>query len=145
MTRQCPQCNRNRAEKFWSSPRAKVCNTCKKQTSRRSARAAHLWRSFGITLDEYDAMLAAQGGVCAICKKPRPYNLPVDHDHQLERDLIEAGAEPLEAARRSIRGLVCKRENGLLRDVRDDPAILRSAADYIDDPPARRVLEALRS
>lgn len=85
-------------------------------------------------------MFEAQGGVCAICKKPRPYNLPVDHDHQLERELIEAGVEPLEAARRSIRGLVCKRDNGLLRDVRDDTQILRASADYLDDPPARKVL-----
>lgn len=53
----------------------------------------HLRRTFGITLDEYNVMLAEQGGVCAICKcEPKTYkNLSVDHDWQLEgKDSVRA-------------------------------------------------------
>lgn len=43
---------------------------------------------FNITLDQYQEMLEAQGGVCAICKQPESVQkdgsvraLAVDHDH----------------------------------------------------------------
>jgi hypothetical protein len=43
---------------------------------------------FGLTIEDYDAMHAAQGGVCAICNQPetsnrggKVYRLAVDHDH----------------------------------------------------------------
>jgi hypothetical protein len=42
-------------------------------------------RLYGITVDQYDEMLAAQGGVCALCgKKPGKVRLGVDHDHTLK-------------------------------------------------------------
>src|SRR5262245_59630423 len=45
-------------------------------------RKSHLKRKYGITLEQYDAMLAAQLGVCAICsEKPGDLTLHVDHDH----------------------------------------------------------------
>jgi hypothetical protein len=49
---------------------------------------------FGITADEYDAMLAAQGGRCAICRREPDgrSRLAVEHDHKTRR----------------IRGLVCR-------------------------------------
>jgi hypothetical protein len=38
---------------------------------------------YGITLAEYNAMLLAQGGVCAICEDaPEKKRLAVDHDHE---------------------------------------------------------------
>lgn len=45
-------------------------------------RASKYMSRYGITIEQYDAMFAAQGGVCAICDKP-PKNrrLDVDHDH----------------------------------------------------------------
>lgn len=47
-----------------------------------TARDAYLLRKYGITEAEYDAMLARQGGVCALCgKKPGRVRLAVDHDH----------------------------------------------------------------
>src|SRR5258707_773231 len=30
----------------------------------------HLRRTYGLSLDDYNALLATQGGVCAICKRP---------------------------------------------------------------------------
>jgi len=42
-----------------------------------------LWLRFHITLEEYEAKLAAQGGRCAICRKlPGKTRLHVDHDHR---------------------------------------------------------------
>lgn len=51
--------------------------------SQRRTRATHLKHKYGITLDGYDAMLAAQGGGCAICgREPtESRRLAVDHDH----------------------------------------------------------------
>ncbi len=55
-----------------------------------TARATGLRYRFGITLDEYNALLEAQEGVCAICGQPeialgrngRTRHLSVDHDHR---------------------------------------------------------------
>src|SRR6185369_3235219 len=40
-----------------------------------------LWQKYKITLESYDAMLAAQGHSCAICKRPdEARSLVVDHN-----------------------------------------------------------------
>ncbi len=42
-----------------------------------------LRRRYGITAEQYDAMLAAQGGRCALCgRKPGRARLALDHDHR---------------------------------------------------------------
>jgi hypothetical protein len=89
-----------------------------------------------MTLDEYNAMLAEQGGVCAVCSRPPTsgISLHVDHDHATGR----------------IRGLLCFRCNNALGDLEDDPALLRAAARYLEppvprDPAIERRLEELRS
>lgn len=63
-------------------------------------------------------MLAAQGGKCAICGGTNPggHRLAVDHDHT-------TGA---------VRGLLCHACNAGIGKLRDDPALLRVAADYLD-------------
>ena len=54
-------------------------------------RRGALRRAFGLTLEEYDAMLKKQRGKCAICGGKEWRNLAVDHNH-------ETGA---------VRGLLC--------------------------------------
>jgi Recombination endonuclease VII len=82
----------------------------------RNYRSEHLKRKFGLTLDEYDQLLEAQGGGCAICgAKPGKISLHVDHDH-------ETG---------EIRGLLCFRCNGGLGQFKELAARLLRAADYV--------------
>lgn len=122
------------------SSRATVCKRCTRERVRRTTRATRLMAVYGITLDEYDALLKAQGGKCAGCEGTRSYNLHVDHDHKRERELVELGLSAQDAARGSIRGLLCARCNKLLRDSRDNVTTLRRLAAYVLRPPARRVL-----
>ena len=95
-------------------------------------RAGHLKRKFGITLAEYDRMLAEQGGRCAICRR-RPtqgISLHVDHEHRTKR----------------VRGLLCFRCNNALGDFRDRADFLVNALHYLDPPPTaatRRRIDAL--
>lgn len=62
---------------------------------------------------EADAMLDEQGGLCAICRSAPAVH--VDHDHG-------TGA---------VRALLCFNCNGGLGQFRDDPEILRAAAEYV--------------
>jgi hypothetical protein len=81
-------------------------------------RQSYLKRKYGITIAEYDRMFEEQGGVCAICRQPRPEDrtLHVDHDH-------ETGI---------IRGLLCFRCNNALGDFREEYELFQRAADYLD-------------
>jgi hypothetical protein len=80
-------------------------------------RAGHLKRKYGITLDEYDAMLAAQDGGCAICGAPEPdgQSLHVDHCHDTD----------------AIRGLLCFRCNAGLGQFEHCVERLEAAAAYL--------------
>ena len=73
-------------------------------------------REYGVTHDEYLALLEAQGGTCAICHDSAQQRaLAVDHDHV-------TGA---------IRGLLCDRCNPMLGYARDSIAILEAAIEYL--------------
>lgn len=77
----------------------------------------HLQRTFGLSLTDYDVLVTAQGGGCAICFGPPDYfgRFHVDHDH----------------ATGEIRGLLCQRCNRGLGHFRDNPDLLIEAAEYI--------------
>lgn len=95
----------------------------------RSALAARVWRLklYGLTPESYDALLAAQGGVCAICGRAGSEwdvgrSLHVDHDH----------------ATNVVRGLLCHTCNVGLGSFADDIDWLARAITYLTDPPARQ-------
>ena len=80
-------------------------------------RRKRLEREFGITLVDYDQMLAAQGGGCAICGglSSDGRRLAVDHDH----------------ATGVVRGLLCADCNRGLGIFDDDPECLQAAISYL--------------
>lgn len=87
------------------------------------ARRSHLRIKYGFTVEQYEALHTAQGGLCAICRRPeeeltlgQPISLAVDHDHKTGH----------------IRGLLCKNCNTSIGKMRDDPSQLRAAADYLE-------------
>lgn len=88
-------------------------------------RCAHL-SQFHILPQDYDAMLAAQGGVCKGCGRlPDGRALQVDHDHAC---CPEAGR----SCGQCIRGLMCFSCNTVLGHVADNPALLRRLASYLE-------------
>jgi len=89
---------------------------------RRQAQKWRLKAKYGLAIEDYDALLEAQGGVCAICHRPETMIikgtvclLAVDHDAGTGR----------------IRGLLCVNCNMLIGGARHDPAILRAAIAYL--------------
>lgn len=123
--RTCQRCKKNRAERFFSSSRARFCSTCLKKKRSKGAHEQRVMKTYGLKAGEYDKLLAAQGGVCAICKKSRRGNFDVDHDHKTGL----------------VRGLLCPADNRkVLKYARNDPERLRRAADYLESPPAPKIL-----
>jgi hypothetical protein len=111
------------------------CKTCSRnnlgkwrdKNPGRPQKLAADWRrikEFGILPEEYNALMEAQGDVCAICgernqrknKDGSHYALTVDHCHT-------TGV---------IRGLLCNLCNPLLGYCRDDRALLEAAAAYLE-------------
>lgn len=77
---------------------------------------------YGITLEQWQAQLEAQGHRCAICRRadwPGKDNRPhADHDHSLPVFIL--------------RGILCGECNVGLGKFCEDPALLRAAADYLE-------------
>lgn len=88
------------------------------------SRDAYLRRTYNITEEEYDRLLVAQGGGCAVCARPGgTRRLHVDHDH----------------SNGLVRGLLCFQCNALLIRRGVTPARFRKAAVYLESPPAVEV------
>lgn len=90
----------------------------------RKVKDGQLRAKYGITIDQYEAMFAAQGGACAICGETslgldahgkRMTHFPVDHDS-------ETGI---------VRGLLCGRCNVGIGQFRHRSHLLRSAIRYL--------------
>lgn len=105
------------------------CKPCRKTAAQTHATDVELKRSnsrlrfYGITADQYAAMYERQAGLCAICDEPETMTyrgnvkqLSVDHDH----------------ATGVVRGLLCAACNFALGKFRDNPALLRAAAHYLE-------------
>jgi len=78
----------------------------------------NLKRHYDITLGDYEGILAAQGGVCAICgRSPEEFKLTfaVDHNHITGK----------------VRGVVCPDCNRGLGGFHDDPVLVEKALEYL--------------
>lgn len=97
--RKCVHCNRRKGPHLFSY-RKHICNACyKKSDAYRNQRDRYLKRTYGITIEEYEALLKVQGGGCAVCgSRSGTKELAVDHDHKTGE----------------VRGILCKRHNSAL-------------------------------
>jgi DNA-binding transcriptional regulator YiaG len=94
-------------------------NYQKNRTQRLAAAKAYALRSkFGLTQDDFDRMLEAQGCVCAICGQGNKKGLVVDHCHI-------TGA---------VRGLLCRVCNSFLGRINDSVNTLDKIKEYLNQP-----------
>lgn len=81
-------------------------------------RNSTLKRLYGITIEDYDAMLVSQGFACAVCEAPPSAcvqgTLSVDHCHSTGR----------------VRGLLCDKCNRALGLLNDDMVLIARLLDY---------------
>lgn len=106
----------------WCSP---CLNTSNEKTKAKNPekyfglrRGLHLRKKYGLTLEDYDAMLAAQGGGCAICGAEAPEH----KSHAVDHDAISG----------RLRGILCENCNRAIGQLGHDPERIRAAADYLD-------------
>jgi hypothetical protein len=87
-------------------------------------RRSNLKQKFGITVEQYDAMYAAQNGLCALCRQPETtfhwrgkiQRLALDHCHKTNTN----------------RGLLCAHCNHALERIENDPDWGVKARAYIE-------------
>jgi hypothetical protein len=94
--------------------------------SRALARARMTKFRSGITLPEYELLLSAQGGVCALCGSDDPRGtgrFVIDHDHGCCPGKRSCGA--------CIRGLLCHPCNSAIGLFGEDVVVLTAAIDYL--------------
>ena len=124
---------RYKASKDGKSYRCKKCDdlsrlkwlTDNPDRSRESQRKRNLKHKYGMTLEEYNAMLSTQGGSCAICgvtenkvtgDRFSKISFAVDHDH----------------ATGKVRGILCNQCNRALGMFGDNQKTLLSALKYLE-------------
>lgn len=97
--------------------RAREARQAKPEEYRRFRSLASKCRDYGISVSEYDEMLASQSGVCAICRKEckSGKRLSIDHNH-------ETG---------EVRGLLCGKCNSVIGYADDCISTLRAAIEYL--------------
>ena len=112
-------------DKLWrTNNRAKHNATClqwrkKNPEKYRAIMRRNKLKKYGLTIEQFDKMLADQNGVCAICKTGTTSLLgavlSIDHDHATGR----------------TRGLVCGKCNTVLGHCNDSIAVLENAIIYL--------------
>ncbi|MDA5282343.1 endonuclease VII domain-containing protein [Streptomyces sp. Isolate_45] len=112
----CPQCKEIKPHSEWESNKsssdgwASYCRLCRAQRNR----ASYFKRKYGITEAEREEMIAAQGGLCLLCREGPAEH--VDHDHQTGK----------------VRGVLCFSCNAALGQFKDRPDVIRRAAAYVE-------------
>jgi len=96
--------------------RGSYCKSCAHDSARKSA----LKLLYGLSLSDYDTLLACQEYKCAICKRPFDSNsksLHVDHNHQSGK----------------VRGLLCAQCNIIIGMCSENPNILSNIISYLEE------------
>lgn len=144
-TKWCPRCKQFLPVALFSKCRTangglySYCRACVKTiANERYAKdpvrlsALQCWRTLkwrrGLTRQDYEAINAAQNGLCAICRKvcKSGQRLSVDHDHVTGQN----------------RALLCRNCNSAIGNLHDDPDLIRAALDYVLSWRTRDVTDA---
>ncbi len=154
----CSECNRITHRKHYEANRGKVRARNRKWARENPERVTALGKrahareiengkynernlaKFGLTPSDFEALLSAQGGGCAICGKSRGQRrLNVDHDHTtgIVRGLLCSGCN---GARIGRLGDSPERAEARALSYERRAGYLRAAADYLRNPPAPDVL-----
>lgn len=116
----CRPCESKKAQQWHrdNPDKRAIIEARRKPRTYEQRRDAVLRREYGITLEQYNELLSAQGGRCAICRADAPgrgKTFVVDHCHASGR----------------VRGLLCNGCNVGLGHFRDDPESLAAAILYL--------------
>lgn len=121
----CPVCKENPRYKPPGGRCVGYCKKCwgdraRKWTKKNKDRVRDQTykRKYGITLADFNVLYEAQGGVCAICREPELEKqvLSVDHNHTTKH----------------VRGLLCGNCNRGIGNLKDSPAVLYRAIEYLN-------------
>lgn len=130
--KRCPLCKSMQIIDLFLSRTGKIyayCQACRNAQSRQRYQPekglySHLMRTYGLSREEYEKLLAAQGGVCACCgEKEKVINkhtgkvqrLCVDHHH----------------ASGLVRALLCDACNKLVGYVENNPTRVEKSVAYL--------------
>lgn len=104
-----------------NKPRIQAYKRARYLATKQQEKDNRLFRKYGITREEYNARATEQEDRCKLCRRPaaedRDGVLHVDHSHLTG----------------NIRGLLCSQCNVALGLLQDSPALMRLAADYIEN------------
>lgn len=94
-------------------------------------RLAKVWYHYKLTPEQYFSLIEDGEDRCAVCGTEEPgktgsngKHWHIDHDHSCCPSNRSCG--------RCIRGILCGRCNTAIGSLKDDPALLRAAADYVE-------------
>lgn len=124
--RHCRDCNKTKPfEAFYCSAGvySAVCRRCHDRRHAKTHGERRIVREFGLEPEAYRRLVEKQNGMCAICGKPETVKLygkvramHLDHCHTTN----------------TVRELLCSECNIGLGKFKDDPELLRKAADYLE-------------
>jgi hypothetical protein len=117
LTRQCERCGTTFEVRARRGGARRLCASCPPLTP--SDWRGQIRRAYGLAREDWDAMLVAQAGRCAICDEAMQ-NPCVDHCHATKR----------------VRGLLCATCNSGLGYFKDSTVRLRNAASYLKESHA---------
>lgn len=102
------------------------------------ARHRHILKNFNLTVADFGRIWAAQNMCCAVCKTGTrdPYSgMAIDHDHRCCPTVPTCG----KCTRGIIHAVKCNYQ--LLGRQSDVPSFYYGVAEYLENPPAREVLD----
>jgi hypothetical protein len=130
-----PNCGRCKKPKTTKRRRFKYCFACNIAVKRESKERSHEVRvcdTYGLLPGDYEKLYKAMGSKCPVpgCRATgKTKRLAVEHDHKLGLN-----------NRAAVRGLMCSMHNDMLGKAGDNPVVFEWLAEYLRNPPARKVL-----